>query len=227
MISKSQSISTDTDHRERYTKGQGKGKAKGTAEKDGADEMVFDQDTAEEEEKVTRGALISLNIIDLKTPPLPAKFGGWNKRPINAKAQRKLRDSFKAQGIRSFELDNALLVILPCEHLHLMAVHNTLGDPEQAPMLKLTEEGMKAEFLTFAGGHHRTDLIMQQWEVTKKLLPTLEAKLDKKKMLQTKLDKNSSAPVNDLHRAIDELEQKIVTLNRSTYWAVKIYDASK
>jgi hypothetical protein len=159
------SISTDTDHREHYAKGKGKGKAKGTAEKDGVDEMVFDQDTAEEQEKVTRGALISLNIIDLKALPLPAKFGRWNKCPINAKAQRKLRDSFKAQGIRSFELDNALPVILPHEHLHPTAVHNMLGDLEQAPMLKLTKEGMKAEFLTFGGGHHRTNLISGDEEI--------------------------------------------------------------
>jgi hypothetical protein len=207
-------------------KSKGKGKAKETETAD--DDVVFDENAAEEQEKITRGALFSINLIDLKEPPLPMKQGPWNKRPLEAKAVKKLKDSFKSQGVCAFDLDNALPLVLPREHLHPEAVNNSINDPETAPMLRLTDMGMLAKWLTFAGGHHRRHLILQTWETTEKAVVAMEAKLVKKKnALKTKLEKRTKAPLDVFHEEIDDLETKILAAKRSTLWTVKIYDASK
>ena len=215
-------------------KGKGKGKGKAQAavapeEEEGVEEAIsFDEVTAEEQEKVTRSALFSINIIDLREPPLPLKHGDWNARPIDSKAMKRLKDSFHAQGMRAFDLDNALPLILPREHLHPEAVNNSVGDPEQAPMLRLTDDGMKASVLHFAGGHHRYKLVLQQWDAKKKTVAGLESKLEKKnKTLEGKLDKGKKANLDDLKQDIDELEAQILGFKRMTLWAVKVYDASK
>jgi hypothetical protein len=213
---------------EKPTKRKGKGKAKNT-EPTNDEEMVFDEIVADEQEKVTRGALFSINVIDLKAPPLPMKQGPWNQRPVDPKEQKRLRESFKSQGIRSFDLDNALPLILAREHLHADAVNNTIGDPEQAPLLQLSAKGMaELKSLTFAGGHHRRTLVLKLWEECQKTLAAAEVKLEKKKKtLETKLGKGSKDPLEQLHGEIDELEQKILGMKRQTMWVVKVYDASK
>jgi hypothetical protein len=48
---------------------------------------------------------------------------------------KRLKDSFHMKGICAFDLDNALLLILPQEHLDPDAINNSVGDPEQALML--------------------------------------------------------------------------------------------
>ena len=45
----------------------------------GADEVIFDENVAKEQEKITRGVLYSVNLIDLVNPPLPIEQGPWNK----------------------------------------------------------------------------------------------------------------------------------------------------
>jgi polyhydroxyalkanoate synthesis regulator phasin len=215
---------------QKKSRGKGKGKVAPPDEEEQGDEdkISFDEDAAEEQEKVTRSALFSINVIDLKAPPLPLKHGEWNDRPINLKAMKRLKDSFRTKGICAFDLDNALPLILPREHLDPDAINNSIGDPEQAPMLRLTEEGMKSGVLKFAGGHHRYKLIIQQWESKQKTLTAMESKLEKKKKtMQSKQDKRTNAPLDDLHEDIDELENQIQGIKRSTLWAVKVYDASK
>ena len=67
---------------------------------------------------------------------------------------RKLKDSFKLQGIRAFDLDNALPLVLARDHLHLNALNNSVNDLETAPMLQLTDKGLQESALISAGGHH-------------------------------------------------------------------------
>jgi polyhydroxyalkanoate synthesis regulator phasin len=87
---------------------------------------------------------------------------------------------------------------------------------------------MKSGVLKFAGGHHRYKLIVQQWESKQKTLTAMESKLEKKKkMMQSKQDKQTNAPLDDLHEEIDELENQIHGIKWSTLWAVRVYDASK
>jgi hypothetical protein len=119
------------------SRGKGKGKVAPPAEEEQGDEdkISFDEDAAEEQEKVTQSVLFSINVVDLKAPPLPLKHGEWNDRPINPKAMKWLKDSFHTKGICAFDLDHALPLILPWEHLHPDAINNSVGDPKQAPML--------------------------------------------------------------------------------------------
>ena len=154
--------------------------------------------------------------------------GPWNKRPIDTKSMRKLKDSFKSQGICAFNLDNALPLVLARDHLHPNALNNSVNDPETAPMLQLMDKGLQESALIFAGGHHQRELILQLWESNKKSLGAMETKLEKKKTtLQNKLDKRTTAPLQQLHQEIDDLEKKILTATRSTLWTVKVYDAGK
>lgn len=205
-----------------------KGKGKATEKEQGADEVIFDENVAEEQEKITCGALYSVNLINLANPPLPMEQGPWNKRPIDTKSMRKLKDSFKSQGICAFNLDNALPLVLARDHLHPNALNNSVNDPETAPMLQLMDKGLQESALIFAGGHHQRELILQLWESNKKSLGAMETKLEKKKTtLQNKLDKRTTAPLQQLHQEIDDLEKKILTATRSTLWTVKVYDAGK
>jgi hypothetical protein len=206
----------------------GKGKAKEviSIDADDEDEMQFDETSAYEQEKIIRGALISINLIDMAATPIPYRHGLYNNRGLSDKALKKLNDIFKSQGVQRFDLDNALPLILRREHLHPDAVNNTLSDPENAPMLKLTEAGMKEEFLNMAGGRHRWEVVMRQWAAKQKTLTTLEAKLEKKKAsLDAKTGKSSQTILRSLHDEVLALDEQIRVLKRSTLWVVKVYDA--
>jgi hypothetical protein len=96
-------------------------------------------------------ARISINRMNLSSPPIPLLFGQWNDRSVIDRHVQNLQSSFQMQGVRAFEMENMISLVIPKDHLDSACLNAGSLNAVEAPFLKLSSEGLKAPSIKAAG----------------------------------------------------------------------------
>jgi hypothetical protein len=188
---------------------------------------VVDEDPLEE---IVSKLRFSINRIDLRNPPLPFLFGKWNTRPLERTAKRQMIESLTEQGILWSRVENMIPLIIDPSHVDPSCIQTSLADLTNAPMLKLTEEGMAALVLTLAGGRHRYEAMKSMWEAQDMRVKKLKDKLagaQKKLTQKTGTRGVHGSTFDKLAELIRSLKDQLAHEEQTkikTIWLVDVYD---
>ena len=165
-------------------------------------------------------ARISINRIDLLRPPIPLRFGQWNDRLLVERYAKGLQNSFQTQGVRSFEMENMMPLVIRKDHIDPKCLNFKGLNPSEAPFLLLNSEGLKAPSIKVAGGRHRFRAVELETERLSTEIKHLESKI--------KDDDTAFGEEKDLNGAYRAtIETLMKEKERVCTWGVVIYDEGK
>jgi len=165
-------------------------------------------------------ARISINRIDLLRPPLPIRFGQWNDRLLVGRHAKVLQNSFQTQGVRSFEMENMIPLVIRKDHIDSKCLNFGVLNPAEAPILQLTPEGLKASSIKAAGGRHRFRAVELETDRLSTEIKRLEGKIQS--------DDTATEEETDMNRAYRAtIETLSKEKERVCMWGVIIYDEGK
>jgi hypothetical protein len=166
------------------------------------------------------GARISINRMNLLHSPIPLHFGQWNDRSLVERYAKGLQNSFQTQGVRSFEMENMIPLVIRKEHLDSKCINFKGLNAAEAPLLQLSSEGMKSPSIKAAGGRHRFRAVELEAERLSTEIKRLETKIQSEDTT-TEEDK-------DMNRAYSStIETLSKERERVCMWGVVVYDEGK
>ncbi|KAG9310759.1 hypothetical protein JVU11DRAFT_8607, partial [Chiua virens] len=172
-------------------------------------------------------------------------FGFYNDRRLNDDESKSLMDSFVCNGLRRFEYDNAINLIIDRDSIETPLTTQMLSRTEMGrvgeglPELKLKGDDVKTEIhedkrpirtvfgpsIRAAGGRHRQHVLSRWVEAKKDALKTRESL---RKDLQVLADKGEiaqeDARLQEARGDVDTIRAEIKT---GGMWIVAIYDMGK
>jgi hypothetical protein len=185
------------------------------------DVIASPDDLVDTQDARAQAARFSINTIDIFDTPKPIKLGQWNPRELKETEAVKLKKSMEADDIRPFRFENMFNLIIDKRFVDPACMNTKIdGGNQDAPLLKLSEEGLaKAEVLYFAGGRHRIRAV----QILK------NERNEKLKQMQEQFRKEKKDGGNE--KAIEKMEQAIkeqaAFISRLGKWGVILYDAGQ
>jgi hypothetical protein len=165
-------------------------------------------------------ARISINRMNLSSPPIPLLFGQWNDRSVINRHVKGLQSSFQTQGVQAFEMENMIPLIIRKGHLDSKCLNAGSLNASEAPFLKFSSEGMKAPSIKAAGGRHRARAVELQTERLSTEIKRLEGKVkgdDATTQEEQDMDQAYRATIETLSKE----KERVCT------WGVVVYDEGK
>ena len=165
-------------------------------------------------------ARISINRMNLLRSPIPLRFGEWNDRALVERYAKGLQNSFQTQGVRPFEMENMIPLVIHKDHLDSKCLNFKGLNAAEAPFLQLISKGLKEPSIKVAGGRHRFRAVELENERLSTEIKRLEGKIQD--------DNTATEEEKDMNRAykatIDTLSKE---RERVCTWGVIIYDEGK
>ena len=165
-------------------------------------------------------ARISINRLNLLSPPLPLLFGQWNDRFVIDRHVKGLQSSFQTQGVRAFEVENMIPLVIRKDHLEPQCLNAGSLNAAEAPFLKLSSEGMKASSIKVAGGRHRARAVELESERLLAEIKRLETKVKGHDAATTE-EQDEDKGYRTTIEALSKEKERVCT------WGVIIYDEGK
>jgi hypothetical protein len=158
--------------------------------------------------------------MDLLRSPIPLRFGKWNDRSLVERYAKVLQNSFQTQGVRSFEMENMIPLVIRKDHLDSGCLNFKGLNAAEAPFLQLSPEGLKASTIKVAGGRHRFRAVELETDRLLTEIKRLESKIQD--------DDTATEEEKDMNRAY---RATIENLSKEKEWVctwgVIIYDEGK
>jgi hypothetical protein len=105
-------------------------------------------------------AIFGIVRINVLAPPLPLLFGKINTRPLDIKARDRLVASYRSNDVWRYNSKVMLPVSIQRKHVAPECHTTNIGRLSEAPMLKLTKDGMaELETIVMVGGNHRVEAL--------------------------------------------------------------------
>jgi len=165
-------------------------------------------------------ARISINRMDLLHPPLTLLFGQWNDRSLVERYAKVLQNSFQTQGVRSFEMENMVPLVIRKDHIDPKCLNFRGLNAAEAPFLLLNSEGLKKKSIKVAGGRHRFRAVQLETERLSTEIKRLEGKIQD--------DDTATEEEKDMNRAYRAtIETLTKEKERVCTWGVVIYDEGR
>ncbi|KAI0340475.1 hypothetical protein BDW22DRAFT_1347087 [Trametopsis cervina] len=201
---------------------------------------------ADERKKIDQkisSAILGYARIDMADPEVKMTFGKFNPRPYDAREVSKLVDSFKAEGVKRWDLEHAIPIGLSSGILSTSRLNKKMpSDPQQLPELRSLIQHDLYELEPY-GGQHRYYAIRKLVQETEKWLKKSNTMIERKitvlEQAQTKArESNDAAEAPALQKIVrvhklelaalkTEKAEKEEEMRYRGQWLVVVYDTEK
>jgi hypothetical protein len=177
------------------------------------------------EDEEAQRAILSLNKIDFRDPPVALHFGKWNDRPVIDKHVKQLLAMIRKQGVRAFNPANRLPVIAYAGDLAPSCITTNTNLGPEVPMLELSAAGKAKGQAEVAGGRHRYHAWKLAFEQGRKIIDKHETQLASWRDKPAKGPKGKETRENKVAQLKEQILAEQVFLDAISVWGIVVYDA--